>query len=149
MTKFQGWSPGALRTIHHLLTKPYQLILNYLRLALQPREDIKKLDFRLSLSALHAVSKELSEPIDPDAEAVATDWPVKATHGISDAPEGPWFNRKHIGEKAVAGPDLGEMRKIVDIDKKEDHSLEGENRKKLEVCSTALTTEVAQQPRRA
>lgn len=48
------------------------------------------MDFRLSLSALQAVSKELSEPTDPDcADAMETDWPIKATHGISDVLRGP------------------------------------------------------------
>lgn len=52
------------------------------------------IDFRLSLSALHAVSKEFSEPADPDcAVAIATDWPINATQGISDALAGPWFSR--------------------------------------------------------
>lgn len=48
------------------------------------------MDLRLSLSALQAVSKELSEPADPDcAVANATDCPINATQGISDALEGP------------------------------------------------------------
>ena len=53
------------------------------------------------------------------------------------------IKKENSSEKEIAGPDLGEKRKIADIDRKEDHSLEGEKRKKLEVCSTTLTTEVA------
>lgn len=45
------------------------------------------MDLRLSLSALHAVSREFSEP--DCAEAIATDWPIRATHGMSDALDGP------------------------------------------------------------
>lgn len=53
------------------------------------------MDLRLSLSALHAVSNELSEPTDPDcAEAIETDWPINATQGMSDALDGPWFNKR-------------------------------------------------------
>ena len=53
------------------------------------------MDFRLSLSAFHAVSREFSEPTDPDcAEAIETDWPINATQGISDAFAGPWFKRR-------------------------------------------------------
>ena len=53
------------------------------------------MDLRLSLSALQAVSNEFSEPTDPDcAEAIETDCPIKATHGISDVLLGPWFNRR-------------------------------------------------------
>lgn len=52
------------------------------------------IDFRLSLSAHHAVSKELSAPTLPDwADAIETDWPITATHGMSDMLRGPWFNR--------------------------------------------------------
>ena len=59
-------------------------------------------------------------------------------------------DKKEISaEKAVAGLDIGEKRKSAEIDRMEDHSPEGEKRKKLEVCSTSLTAEVAQQPRRA
>lgn len=53
-----------------------------------------KIDFKLSLSALQAVSNELSEPTLPDcAEAMETDWPMRATHGISAALLGPWPNK--------------------------------------------------------
>lgn len=51
------------------------------------------IDLRLSLSALQAVSNELSEPVDPDCVvAIETDWPIKATQGISDAFAGPLFD---------------------------------------------------------
>ena len=52
-------------------------------------------------------------------------------------------------DKAVAGLDIGEKRKSANLGGKEDHSVEGEKRKKIEVCLTTPTVEVAQQPRRA
>ena len=52
-------------------------------------------------------------------------------------------------DKAVAGLDIGEKRKSSNLDRKEDHSVEGEKRKKIEVCLTTPTVEVAQQLRRA
>lgn len=52
------------------------------------------IDLRLSVSALHAVSNEFSEPADPDcAVAIETDWPIKATQGMSDVLAGPLFDR--------------------------------------------------------
>lgn len=52
------------------------------------------IDFKLSLSARHAVSNELSDPRLPDcAEAMDTDWPIRATHGISVVLRGPWPKR--------------------------------------------------------
>ena len=50
-------------------------------------------------------------------------------------------------DKAVAGLDIGEKRKSVDLGGKEDHSVEGEKRKKIEVCHTTPMAEVAQQSR--
>jgi len=53
------------------------------------------MDLRLSLSALHAVSNEFSEPADPDcAVAIETDWPINAIQGMSDVFAGPWFNKR-------------------------------------------------------
>ena len=52
-------------------------------------------------------------------------------------------------DKAVAGLDIGEKRKSSDLDGKEDHSVEGEKRKKIEVCLTTPMAEVAQHPRQA
>jgi hypothetical protein len=47
------------------------------------------MDLRVSASARHAVSNELLEPTDPDwADAIATDWPIRATHSISVAARG-------------------------------------------------------------
>lgn len=52
------------------------------------------IDFKLSVSARQAVSNELSGAPLPDcAEAKETDWPIKATHGISDVFGGPWSDR--------------------------------------------------------
>ncbi|QHO16207.1 uncharacterized protein DS421_10g301670 [Arachis hypogaea] len=51
--------------------------------------------FKLSVSSCQAVSKEFSDAALLDcAEAIDTDWPIKATHGISDVLGGPWFNRR-------------------------------------------------------
>lgn len=53
------------------------------------------IDFKLSVSARQAVSNELSDAPLPDcAEAIETDWPIRATHGISEVFGGPWFNRR-------------------------------------------------------
>ena len=52
------------------------------------------MDFKFSISALHAVSNELSAPREPEwAAAIDTDWPIKATHGTSDVIAGPWPTR--------------------------------------------------------
>ena len=52
-----------------------------------------KMDLRLSVSARQAVSKEFSLPPDC-ADAIETDWPISATHGISVVFGGPWFERR-------------------------------------------------------
>lgn len=46
------------------------------------------IDFKLSLSARHEISNELWDP--GFAEANETDWPIRATHGISTVLGGPW-----------------------------------------------------------
>ena len=45
--------------------------------------------------------------------------------------------------------DLGEKRKLAETKSEEYHSNAAEKKKKSEVCSTTLTAEVAQHPRRA
>ena len=44
------------------------------------------------------------------------------------------------------GPDLGEKRKVAEIESEEDHSVEVEKKKKIKVCSTTQTAEIAYQP---
>ena len=79
---------------------------------------------------------ENTSPVFSRSSSKATHTPKKTWKRIAD--------KKEISaEKAVAGPNLGEKRKNADIDRKEDHSLEGKKRKKLEVCSTTLTAKVA------
>jgi hypothetical protein len=46
------------------------------------------MDLRLSLSARQAVSKEFS-PLPDCADAIETDWPITATHGMSVVFGGP------------------------------------------------------------
>ena len=72
---------------------------------------------------------------------------------IAHAPKKTWkriiVTKETSADKAVTGLDIGEKRKSSDLDGKEGHSVEGEKRKKIEVCLTTPTAEVAQQPRRA
>ena len=79
---------------------------------------------------------ENTSPLFSRSSSQATCTPKKTWKRIVD-------KKENSSEKEIAGPDLGEKRKIADIDRKEDHSLEGQKRKKLEVCSTTLTMEVA------
>lgn len=68
--------------------------------------DPVSIDFKLSLSARHAFSKELSAPTLPDwADAIATDWPIKATQGISDVLLGPWFSKRACTAARILGSD--------------------------------------------
>ena len=41
------------------------------------------------------------------------------------------------------GPDLGEKRKVAEIESEEDHSVEVEKKKKIKVCLTTQTAEIA------
>jgi hypothetical protein len=66
-----------------------------------------KMFFRLSASARQAVSREFSDPPDPDcADASATDCPIRATHSMSGRPFGPLLNKRAWTQAIVfASPD--------------------------------------------
>ena len=46
-------------------------------------------------------------------------------------------------EMKGVGPDLGEKRKVAEIESEEDHSVEVEKKKKIKVCLTTQTAEIA------
>ncbi len=54
-----------------------------------------RIDFRESISALQAVSKESSALTEPEwAAAMETDWPINATQGMSSVTDGPCPERR-------------------------------------------------------
>lgn len=106
-------NPRQQTTRNHKLAKnkyPVRSVgsRSFIRLRICPARDSTKailpsllwgapvnIDFKLSVSARQAVSNELSDAPLPDcAEAIETDCPIKATHGISEVFGGPWFNRR-------------------------------------------------------
>ena len=74
---------------------------------------------------------ENTNPLFSSSSSLATHIPKRTLKRIVN-------KKENYAEKEVADPDLGERRKVADIDSKEDHSFEGEKRKKIEVCSTTL-----------